>query len=97
MKRTSLLLAASGLLAVGACTSQTPAENANRNLSQAAENVADDFRNAAAEARSEIANQTAELRNSVDNAQNVIEERADRVRDATRNSLRDIGNAAEGR
>lgn len=97
MKRATLFLAATGLLVPGACTSQTPAENASRNLSQAAENVAEDFRNATDEARQEIANQTAAMRNAADNAQNVIEERAGRVREATGNSIRDIGNAAEGR
>ena len=97
MKRATLFLAASGLFALAACTSQTPAENASRNLSQAAENVAEDFRNAADEARGEIANQTAAVRNAADDAQNVIEQRAGRVREATGNSIRDIGNAAEGR
>ena len=97
MKIGTTLLAVAGLLVLGACTSQTPAENASRNLSQAAENVAEDFRNAADEARGEIANQTAAMRNAADNAQNVIEQRAGRVREATGNSIRDIGNAAEGR
>jgi hypothetical protein len=97
MKTGTTLLAVTGLLVLGACTSQTPAENASRNLSQTAENAAADIRNTADEVRADLANQTEEMRNVADNARNVIEQRAGRVREATGNSIRDIGNAAEGR
>lgn len=97
MKSGTTFLAAAALLAMGACTNSTPAENASRNLSQTADNVAADLHNVADEARSDIANQTEAMRNSVANAQNVIEERAGRIREAAGNSMSDIGNAAQGR
>ena len=34
------------------------------------------------------------MRNALDNAADVARDRADRIRDAARNSMRDIGNAA---
>ena len=97
MKTATTLLTMATLLGLGACTNSTPAENASRNLSQTADNVAADLRNTAAETRSDIANQTEAMRNSVANAQNVIEERAGRMREAAGNSVRDLGNAAQGR
>lgn len=95
--RTRILLAAAGLCAMTACTNSTPVENASRNLSEAADNVAADFSNAAANASAAVANQTGEMRNALDNAAETARDRAGRIRDAARNSARDIGNAAEGR
>jgi hypothetical protein len=95
--KTRTLLAAAGLCALAACTNNTPVENASRNLSEAADNVADDFSNAAANASAAITNQTGEMRNALGNAAETARDRADRIRDAARNSVRDIGNAAEGR
>lgn len=95
--RTRTFAAAAGLWALAACTNSTPVENASRNLSEAADNVADDFSNAAANASAAIANQTGEMRNALDNAAETARDRAGRIRDAARNSVRDIGNAAEGR
>jgi hypothetical protein len=97
MKTPTTLLAAAGLLVLAACTNSTPAENAGHNISQTTENLADGLRNTADRARADIANQTDAIRNVADNAANVIEERVGRVREATGNSMRDIGNAAQGR
>ena len=92
-----IAFAAAGLLALGACTNSTPAENASRNISQSADNMAADFGNATRNASAEVANRTAEMSGAVDNAAAVAENRAARVREAAGNSVRDIGNAAEGR
>ncbi len=97
MKTGTFALATAGLLALGACTNSTPAENASRNISQTADNIAEDLGNVADNAREEIANQTEAVRNAASNASNVIEERAARVREATGNSMRDLGNAVDGR
>ena len=96
MRTGITFLAAASLLALGACTNSIPADNASRNLSQTADNMAADFRDSAGNASAEIANSTAEMRNSIDNAVDRIEERAARVREATRNSASDLGNAARG-
>lgn len=92
-----MLLAAAGLLALGACTNSTPTENASRNPSRTADNVVEDFRGAAGNASAELANSTADMRNSIDNAVDRIEERAARVRDAAGNSARDVDKAIHGR
>ena len=97
MKTGTTLLAAAGLLALGACTNSTPAENASRNISEAAGNVAEELHNVADNARNEIAAQTDAVRDAAGNAANVIDERAGRVREATGNSMRDLGNAVNGR
>ena len=95
--RTGTLLAAAGLCALAACTNSTPAENASRNISQAADNVAGDFRNAADNASAAIANESGEMRNVLDNAADTARDRAGRISDAARNSARDFGNAVDGR
>ena len=93
MKSIAIVPVAAGLLALGACTNSTPAENASQNISQAADNIAEDLGNVADNAREEIANQTESVRNAAE----VIEERAARDREATGNSMRDLGNAVDGR
>ena len=96
MRTGTTLLAAASLLALGACTNSSPAENAGRNLSQTADNVADDVRAAAGNASAEFTTRSDEMGNSLNNAVNRIEERAARVREAAGNSARDLGNAARG-
>lgn len=93
---TRIFFVAAGLSALAACNS-SPVENASRNISRSADNVADDFQSAARNAGAAAANEAADMSNGIDNATSSLQNRADRVGDAARNSARDLGNAVSGR
>ena len=76
MKKHSFLLVAAGLMSLAACSSNTPAENAAENTSDALEATADNLEAAADNATNVQEEQV--LENAADNAQAA----ADNVEDA---------------
>ena len=71
MKKLSFVVAAAGLIALAACSKQTPAENAIDNNVAALENTADALENAA------DATDNAAVESSLENAADAVENAAD--------------------
>ena len=74
MKLFNIGIAAAGLVALAACGTNTPAENAAANARDAAENQAD-----------AVENMAGNVMDSAENRVDALENRADEIRDAGEN------------
>lgn len=79
MKVFHLGVAAAGLIALTACGTRTPAENAASNVRAAAENQADMIENMASNAMSATENRVDRLENRADAVRDAAENRADSI------------------
>lgn len=82
MKFSYLALAATGLIALSACGSRTPAENAAANARAAAENQAEALQNQASNILDAAQNRADALQNQASNIMDTAENRADRIESA---------------
>ncbi|MGE0179690.1 MAG: hypothetical protein AB7O91_07720 [Sphingomonas sp.] len=79
MKLFHIGIAAAGLMALAACGTNTPAENAAANARMEAENQADAIENMAANTMSAAENQVDAMENRADAAREAGENRADAI------------------
>lgn len=79
MKVSHLAVAAFGLIALSACGSRTPADNAAANIRAGAENRADAIENRASNVVDAAQNRADQLQNQADQVRGAAENRADRI------------------
>ena len=82
MKVSHLAVAAVGLIALSACGSRTPAENAAANIRAGAENRADAIENQGSNMVDAAQNRADQLQNRADQVRDAAENRADRIESA---------------